>query len=121
MAWCSAIICLFLKDIIKVVIYAITSSILRQNSLNMNSSCFEAFMIFILTHILIKSFKSHFCIPSRFLNNSYSKQSKHKNNEDTCPCLNWIKDVFALKKCIIWIFYYRGQITKYRELVILIE
>jgi hypothetical protein len=26
-----------------------------------------------------------------------------------------------LKKCIIWIFYYRGQITKYRKLVILIE
>ena len=51
----------------------------------MEGSSFEAFLILVLTHLLIVVFKSHFSVSSSFLNIPDCKHREDKNDRDACP------------------------------------
>ena len=62
-----------LQDLVQVFLDAFSGLILWQDTFDVHRSCFQAFMILVLTHVLEKALKRNLGISSGLLNNSNGK------------------------------------------------
>jgi hypothetical protein len=66
-----AAIAFLFEDLIQMVLDTVTCPILRKNTLDVHGSSFEAFVIFVSTHILVERLKCNLGISPCFLNDPY--------------------------------------------------